>query len=231
MEPLPSVEPVQEGSMEHFTATEEEVNRGRASSLSVQLSSPPTSRSRPRSSRSKTRSRSPYIDRFGLQQPPPPSNLYGGENVHPVTRRREYFEEEQKLLPFHHDPETYVPSERACLSTAAVSAIQEATEMKEVWMQQSLKDHVDYSEHIRYLECVATFAHRSCFMKKSPSDPRSMEGRMEDLLKEYSFDRMRPPKRKVEGAQAAEPYVPYPDGRNVECQRSPGHRRGEDWTR
>ncbi|KAL8858921.1 MAG: hypothetical protein Q9178_004600 [Gyalolechia marmorata] len=221
MEPLPSVKPAQEESIEHFTATEEEVKRGRASSLSVQLSSPPTSRSRPRS---------PYTDRFGLQQPPPPSNLYGGENVHPVTRRREYFEEEQKLLPFHHDPETYVPSERACLSTAAVSAIQEATELKKAYVQQSLRDHVDCSEQIRELERVATFAHRSCFMKKSPSDCRPMEDRMEDLLKEYSFDRMRPPLRKVEGAQAAEPYLPYPDGRSVDCQRSAGTspRRGLD---
>ena len=94
--------------------------------------------------------------------------------------------------------------------------------MKIAYMQQSLSDHVDNSEQIRNLERVATFVHRSCFMKKSPSDPRSMEHRMEDLLKEYSFDRMKPPKRKVEGAQAAEPYVPYPNGRNVDCQRSAG---------
>lgn len=35
--------------------------------------------------KSKARSRSPYTDRFGLRQPPPPSKLYGGDNLHYLT--------------------------------------------------------------------------------------------------------------------------------------------------
>ena len=36
-------------------------------------------------SKARTSSRSPYIDQFGLQQPPPPSKLFGGDNLHHIT--------------------------------------------------------------------------------------------------------------------------------------------------
>ncbi|KAI4249034.1 MAG: hypothetical protein L6R42_009101 [Xanthoria sp. 1 TBL-2021] len=192
--------------------------------------------------KSKARSRSPYTDRFGLRQPPPPSKLYGGDNLHYLTgvcvidammrntavpmltsvQRREYLKEDQDLLPFHHEPETYIHSTRRTVSTAGCDTFQEAEAMQGVLMEQTYKDHVDNRAKLHCLEDIKTFTRRSCLlMKKSPSDRRSVEDRMEDLLKEYSFDKMRPRTRKVDGAQAAEPYVPFP-GRNVDCQRSAG---------
>lgn len=192
--------------------------------------------------KSKARSRSPYTDRFGLRQPPPPSKLYGGDNLHYLTgvrvidammrntavpmltsvQRREYLKEDQDLLPFHHEPETYIPSTRRTVSTAGCDTFQEAEAMQGVLMEQTYKDRVDNRAKLHCLEDIKTFTRRSCLlMKKSPSDRRSVEDRMEDLLKEYSFDKMRPRTRKVDGAQAAEPYVPFP-GRNVDCQRSAG---------
>ncbi|CAL8575994.1 hypothetical protein XPA_001888 [Xanthoria parietina] len=170
--------------------------------------------------KSKARSRSPYTDRFGLRQPPPPSKLYGGDNLHYLTSRREYLKEDQDLLPFHHEPETYIPSTRGTVSTACYDTFHEAEAMQEILMEQGYKYNVDNRPQLQGLEDVKTFARRSTLlMKNGPSDRRSVEDRMEDLLKEYSFDKMREPTRKIDSAQRAEPYVPFPD-KNVDSQRS-----------
>lgn len=190
--------------------------------------------------KSKARSRSPYTDQFGLRQPPPPSKLYGGDNLHYLTsvravdtargntammmltslQRREYLQEDQDLLPFHHERETYIPSTRGTVSTACYDACHEAEAMQEILMKQSYEDNVDNRPKIQGLEDVKIFARRSTLlMKNGPSDRRSVEDRMEDLLKEYQYDKMRARTQKIDSAQRAEPYVPFPD-KNVDSQRS-----------
>ncbi|KAI4284042.1 MAG: hypothetical protein L6R38_001725 [Xanthoria sp. 2 TBL-2021] len=204
MEPLPSIEEAHDGGEE---AIQRSIDADEAP-----LPAPFEDKSSEAEShmtplvKSKARSRSPYTDRFGLRQPPPPSKLYGGDNLHYLTGRREYLKEDQDLLPFHHEPETYIPSTRRTVSTAGCDTFQEAEAMQGVLMEQSYKDRVDNRAKLHRLEDIKTF---------------TLEDRMEDLLKEYSFDKMRPRTRKVDGAQAAEPYVPFP-GRNVDCQRSAG---------
>lgn len=194
----------------------------------------------------RARSRSPYIDRFGLQQPPPPSKLYGDDNIHRDTgvcaiytamtstptlmslQRRVYLKEDQDLLPFHHEPETYIRSDRANHSTALVDAVTEATDMMNNIEHQSSIDHVDRRAQIHCLQGVSAFAHRSCLMRNSVMDRRSIEDRMEALLKEYSFDRMKRLTRKVNGVQAPEPYVPYPE-RDNDCHRMAGKSPRKDF--
>lgn len=192
-------------------------------------------------SKARTRSRSPYIDQFGLQQPPPPSKLFGGDNLHHITevctskaqraaevtmlttvQRREYLKEDQLLLPFHHDPETYAPSTRTTVSTAGCATFQEAEVMQQSLIEESRKSGTNKQEQLLHLQRIKTFTFQSCqIMSRRRSDYRSVEAQMEELLKEYGFDKMKPPIRKVEGA-AMGPYVPYPGRNAVDCQRSAG---------
>ncbi|KAL8847811.1 MAG: hypothetical protein Q9221_007163 [Calogaya cf. arnoldii] len=172
----------------------------------------------------------PYIDRFGLQQPPPPSNLYGGDNVNNLTGRREYLEDEVALLPFHHEPETWNPSSRRIVSTAGFDVYNEAEAMQKNLLDRAEREGVDVAADLYVLEGIKHFTHETCNVNdKSSLRGRSMEDQMEDILRKYSFDKMKLRTRKVDGAQAAEPYV---SGENVDCQRSAGtltrKRKGSD---
>ncbi|KAL9026461.1 MAG: hypothetical protein Q9180_007480 [Flavoplaca navasiana] len=239
MEPMPSIEEVHdEGeAMEFSTATKD------ASAISpVEISSEAESDTAPLvRSKARTRSRSPYIDQFGLQQPPPPSKLFGGDNLHHITevytsivqraaevtmlttvQRREYLKDDQALLPFHHDPETYVPSRRTTVSTAGCATYQEAEVMQQSLIEDSSRSATNKKEQLLHLERIKTFTFQSCqIMSRRRSDFRSVEAQMEGLLKEYGFDKMKAPIRKVEGA-AMGPYEPYPGRNAVDCQRSAG---------
>ncbi|KAL8845199.1 MAG: hypothetical protein Q9205_003417 [Flavoplaca limonia] len=220
MEPMPSIEEVRdEGeAMDLSTATKD------ASAISpVEISSEAESDTAPLvRSKARTRSKSPYIDQFGLQQPPPPSKLFGGDNLHHMTERREYLKEDQVLLPFHHDPETYVPSRRTTVSTAGCATFQEAEVMQQSLIEESRRSGTNKKEQLLHLERIKSFTFQSChIMSRRRSDYRSVEAQMEDLLKEYGFDKMKAPVRKVEGA-AMGPYVPYPGQNAVDCQRSAG---------
>ncbi|KAL8675443.1 MAG: hypothetical protein Q9168_000144 [Polycauliona sp. 1 TL-2023] len=180
----------------------------------------------------KVKPRSYYIDQFSLQQPPPPSKLYGGENLDDLTGRREYFKEDRALLPFHHDPSTYLPSTRRLVATSGYDTIQEAIAMKEALMEHSRRERVDHGEELLKLDRIIHFAYRSCNITSTDQlGRRSEEDQMEGMLKEFGLDKMKPPVRKVEGA-SAEPYVPFP-GRNMDCQRSAGTlpRKGLDETK
>ncbi|KAL8894402.1 MAG: hypothetical protein Q9192_004348 [Flavoplaca navasiana] len=220
MEPMPSIEEVHdEGEAMDFSTARKD-----ASAISpVEISSEAGSDTAPLvRSKARTRSRSPYIDQFGLQQPPPPSKLFGGDNLHHITERREYFKEDQALLPFHHDPETYVPSRRTTVSTAGCATFQEAEVMQQSLIEESSRSGTNKKEQLLHLERIKAFTFQSCqIMSRRRSDFRSVEAQMEGLLKEYGFDKMKAPIRKVEGA-AMGPYVPYPGRNAVDCQRSAG---------
>ncbi|KAL8732416.1 MAG: hypothetical protein Q9166_002816 [cf. Caloplaca sp. 2 TL-2023] len=185
-----------------------ESTRQRASSISLQSSSqdPPPSVNKPPGVESQWVTRGPYIDQFGLEHPPPPDNLFEGLNVNGNTGRRVYLKEELERLPFHHDPETYWPGDNAYLSTAAIDATIAVERIKNEIIQKSESDSVNREAEYRHYHDVGVFARASCMMKRDPkSRGRSEEDRMEDLLKQYGFDKMKPPTRKKPDTASAEP--------------------------
>ncbi|KAL8683150.1 MAG: hypothetical protein Q9186_000863 [Xanthomendoza sp. 1 TL-2023] len=169
-----------------------------------------------------------YIDEFGLEHPPPPWKLYGGDNTDVQTGRREYFEVDVQLLPFHHEPDTYIHATRRHVPTSGASVIEVIDNETNALVRKSFREGVDYGPQIRRLQDVERFVNTTCTMRATRR--QTLEDRMEELLVEYGYDKMKPPIRKRPGGEAAHPYVPYPNGRGVDCQRSAGTspRRGLD---
>ncbi|KAL8993818.1 MAG: hypothetical protein Q9169_006062 [Polycauliona sp. 2 TL-2023] len=161
-----------------------------------------------RLTRTRAKSRAPYTDEFGLLQPPPPGKLFKGDNIDFLTGRREYLKEDQDLLPFHHDPETYLHATRQHVSTAIYDTVHEAEAMKREIMEEIRLTGVDKIQHLQTLNRIIEFTYRSGHVTEgNHKDRRSEEDQMEDLLKEYSFDRLERPIRKAKGARAEPIYI------------------------
>ncbi|KAI4100777.1 MAG: hypothetical protein L6R37_005269 [Teloschistes peruensis] len=138
--------------------------------------------------------RAPYIDQFGLRHPMPPSNLYRGYNTDRHTGRRVYNKEARQLLPFHHDP--VVRCDRRWRSTSAIDALLDIHHQVNEAADRVEKHGTDErteSEIGRLFE-VERFVLDTDRLREWDESPRnrSLEDRMEDLLKEYGYDRMKP---------------------------------------
>lgn len=134
--------------------------------------------------------------------------------------RREYLEFDVERLPWHHEPETYNFATRGHVSTAVYSATEALTQKQEEILLRSEKEDVDVDLEFHRLHDLHRFVRATCSMKASRG--HSLEDKMEKLLVEYGYNKMKPPIRKRISREAPAPYVPYPNGRNVDCQRSAG---------
>ncbi|KAL8729398.1 MAG: hypothetical protein Q9181_005022 [Wetmoreana brouardii] len=144
-------------------------------------------------------SREFYTDQFGLEQPAPPSLLYGGRNVDRYTGRRTYDKRALEMLPFHHDPITRIGKE--CLSTSAFqmySYIQ--AEIRDL-VNDSIRTCTDHGSSIRHLQDVESFVRETeALTAYDPSPrPRTLENRMEELLKVYGYNKTNSPTREATG--------------------------------
>ncbi|KAL8706548.1 MAG: hypothetical protein Q9201_000421 [Fulgogasparrea decipioides] len=148
----------------------------------------PTSRDHPRE---------PHIDQFGLEQPAPPSLLYGGRNVDQYTGRRRYNNRTRGMLPFHHDPITRIGDERVSTSAFQMCSYIQAEIMDLV--NDSMRCGTDHGSGIRRLQDVERFIQETeALSAYDPSPrPRSLEDRMEELLKAYGYDKTKSPTREA----------------------------------
>ncbi|KAL8802329.1 MAG: hypothetical protein Q9182_003907 [Xanthomendoza sp. 2 TL-2023] len=160
------------------------------------------------------------VDQFGLEHPPPPWKLYDGDNINPVTGRREYFEDDVDLLPFHHEPTSYLRATRRIAPTSYASVHEAIENETNALVQKSFREGVDVGPKIRRLQDLERFANTTCTMRATRR--WTLEVRMEELLVEYGYDKMKPPIRKRSSVEPAQLYVPYPNGKDVDCQRSAG---------
>ncbi|KAL8687939.1 MAG: hypothetical protein Q9218_006027 [Villophora microphyllina] len=136
--------------------------------------------------------RAPHIDKYGLEQPAPPSNLWRGDNVDRYTKRRVYDKEARRLLPFHHEPETRVG--RRWRSTSAMQAYEALDVRLNEVIDRSHRDGTNENGEIQRLLDVENFVKETERLQEWDETPhnRSLEDRMEDLLKVYGFDKMKP---------------------------------------
>ncbi|KAL8723352.1 MAG: hypothetical protein Q9225_000335 [Loekoesia sp. 1 TL-2023] len=149
-----------------------------------------------------------YDDDFGLERPPPFFNLEGEWNFDPTTgvciaslsqfhvgvdnslQRRSYYGKSKKLFPFHHEPVIYVNQE-AC-SNSAVQVMGKINDMKKELEEGSFEDLIYVEQEAQRLQKVQYFVQESAALGEwDPSGKkRSLEARMEDLLKKYGYDEM-----------------------------------------
>ncbi|KAL8931670.1 MAG: hypothetical protein Q9211_006802 [Gyalolechia sp. 1 TL-2023] len=148
----------------------------------------------------------PYDDYFGLERPPPPYNLEGEWNYNTKTGRRTLSRRSKKFYPFHHEPIVYI--DRQPYSNSAVQVIRKINEMHQDAMDDSWEDLPSAERELQRLKELKQFVHESAALEEwDPSGrQRSVEARMEDLLKSYGYDRV---DRKVgKGKQAVRSGVP-----------------------
>lgn len=116
-----------------------------------------------------------------------------------VLQRRYYTPKTRDLLPFHHQPTTRVNGET--MSTSFLQVYDDIEAHIKHLVNTSLRTGVDKGPEIRRLQNVGQFVQDTDTLPSydwSPH-PRSLEDRMEDLLKDYGYDKMKPATRPWKG--------------------------------
>lgn len=198
MDPLPPPKTKHRAS----SGTLSSINEGPEESSSSHSDSTPTRRGRTPPSVFKH----PYDDDFGLERPPPPYNLEGEWNYNKVTgvrivfslsvgtdnqsQRRILAGRSKKFYPVHHEPTIYI--EKQPYSNSAVQVIRKINEMSRKAVEDSWEDLPSVEQQLRRLRDVKQFVHESAALDEwdSSGRQRSVEARMEELLKTYGYDKV-----------------------------------------
>ncbi|KAL8950634.1 MAG: hypothetical protein Q9222_003343 [Ikaeria aurantiellina] len=190
------------------------VSEASSSSLSSLSSSPS-----PLPEHSSEPKKKPHIDEFGLEQPPPMSNLEGRYNTSRETGRRQIYGLAREMFPSHHIPYDYWQGHRN--STASISAFKEVIDRIQALQKTIGKDETDKSTEAGYLKDVHDFVNESCSLTERDRSGRrrSLESRMEDLLKEYGFDQVGAKDKKIEQ---------YEKEKGVEMEKGVEREKGVD---
>ncbi|KAL8711822.1 MAG: hypothetical protein Q9220_003766 [cf. Caloplaca sp. 1 TL-2023] len=133
----------------------------------------------------------PHIDKFGLQQPPPVYNLEGTfSNKSRKTGRRKVYGWARELYPSHHVPWDYWQGREE--SKTFVDAFNGLIDSMNDQCVAVGRAAADASAEMRYFKDVGTFVNASCRLTEVDLSGRrrSLESRMEEVLKASGFDQV-----------------------------------------
>ncbi|KAL8832213.1 MAG: hypothetical protein Q9170_004972 [Blastenia crenularia] len=148
----------------------------------------------------------PRDDEFGLEQPAPPYNLEGQWNLDPESGRRCYVGKNRKLYPFHHEPTLYI--NRRPNSNSAIQVLRKGTEMMRALEESDIEDVEYVIREADRIRNVQDFVLDSANLKPwdESGKGRSLEKRMEELLKKHGFDKMAKGKGKEREAEGSDSH-------------------------